>query len=178
MLFLKKLITILLLIILSINLLGTYGIFRYHQFRLRREIKRQIKNGVKEEELLIFNFEINELEKLTWTKPNEFKIGSRFYDIVRKEINKGLIVLFCIDDKRESILFSKLDDIVKNRANQSGLQQLIKKVFQLKSYQNNHNTLFSLFTTNNHKLYIKLKYNISAGFLNPTIKPPCISTIN
>jgi hypothetical protein len=43
---------------------------------------------------------------LEWIEENEFRIDGEMYDVVKREVKKDSIYLYCLHDKTESILYS------------------------------------------------------------------------
>jgi hypothetical protein len=110
---------ILLLLVLQIPIGGTYLVFKHRQFNIRKEIKRQIKWGASEDDLVLLKIP-RELEE----KPNkqfkrihsrEFRFEGEMYDIVRQEARGDTTWYWCIWDEEETALFAGLDEAL-NRA--------------------------------------------------------------
>lgn len=115
-------------------------VFKMEQFRIRREMKHQIKAGIPEDELHEFNFSIKDYEQLDWVRPDvEFRIGNEMFDIVRSMTRGDSIQLNCVNDKEEAVLFTQLDELIQKKmeqesnANNSPLSKLVKlsKVFYI-----------------------------------------------
>lgn len=79
--------------------------------KYKREIRKMIKAGVPEDQLVSFVFprDIREktLPEFKWTKSNEFRYKGEMYDIVKEEILNDSIVYRCIHDVKESGLFKR-----------------------------------------------------------------------
>jgi hypothetical protein len=115
----KKLFSILLLVIVLFNITGFFVIFKIEQFHIRKAIKRQIKAGVSEDELHFFSFSQKEFNELDWTKKGkEFRLENTMYDVVRLEKFKDFIHLYCVNDKEESVLFANLYERIQYKMNQ------------------------------------------------------------
>ena len=82
---------------------------------MRKEIKKQIKEGVPEDELTIIKQTSENFDELVWIKPNkEFTYKGTMYDVVRKTIEyNGDVTYHCINDKQETTLFVNLDEQVR-----------------------------------------------------------------
>lgn len=96
------------------------GILKYRQAVIRKDIKRAIKEGVPEDELVDFRFHIEEdsFINLEWTKPKkEFRFNQQMYDVVETRQNKDTIYYKCIHDVKESGLFQQIDKMANNRTN-------------------------------------------------------------
>lgn len=130
----KKVLSILFLLIFLYNLTGYYVVFRALQYQVRREVKHRIKQNVSDDELVLIPISIADNNSLTWTKPNkEFRYKGEMYDIVRQETKKDMILYYCIHDFKESKLFSDLDEYVQrhiadNPKQRKKAENLLKKV--------------------------------------------------
>lgn len=95
-----------------------YFVFKYRQSVIRKEIKKEIKNGVAESDLTTFTVSQLLNGKLEWIKPGkEFRLKGNMYDIVRSETENGNYVYKCINDTQETELFAELDSLVEKRMN-------------------------------------------------------------
>jgi hypothetical protein len=106
-----------------------YFVFKYRQSVIRKEIKKQIKNGVEESELFVFSYEKIHSENVEWVKPGkEFKKGGSMYDIVHLDFKDGEWFYQCVDDNQETELFKELDLLVKNRMNGNSSDDYLKNL--------------------------------------------------
>lgn len=106
---------------------GFHLVFKLKQHRIRSEIKRAIKLGLPESDLVdIVITESNE-DELDWIEGHEFRYRGTMYDIVRTECTDTATVYHCINDDQETLLFANLDELVKkasqktHNSNDSGL---------------------------------------------------------
>lgn len=96
-----------------------FGIFRYRQANIRKDIKRAIKEGVPKDQLVDFIFHTQEESwiNLDWTKPEkEFRFNNQMYDIIETRKSNDTIFFKCIHDVKESGLFQQLDLMTNNRS--------------------------------------------------------------
>lgn len=109
------------------------GVFKLQQLKIRREIKRQIKRGVSEDDLHVISIHPNNASDLNWQKENEFIYQGNMYDVVRKEVlEDATIVYHCINDKQEAQLFANLDEMVKKHMDtDSPANKTAKKLFKI-----------------------------------------------
>lgn len=115
-----------------------YG-YRFQQ--IKKEIKRQLKQGIPEHELVLLGIPA-ELEK----EPNarfqriharEFRYLGQMYDIVRQESRDDTTWYWCIHDFKESALFAELDGLagrlregdLPSRENRSRLLRYFQTLF-------------------------------------------------
>lgn len=96
-----------------------FGIFKYRQANIRKDIKHAIKTGVPDDQLVDFIFHTKEESwiNLDWTKPEkEFRFNNQMYDVVQKRENADTVFFRCIHDVKESGLFQQLDLMTENRS--------------------------------------------------------------
>lgn len=126
-----------LLSVMLFSFFGPHIIFSMQQATIRKEIKKRIKLGVPENELVKFN--VNELQgNISWTDgKREFTFNGNKYDVVKKEFSKNGIFFYCINDQQETILFKNLDELTKNEWNKKNNSFKNKPVFQLYFYFSN-----------------------------------------
>ncbi|CAN5239674.1 hypothetical protein BH09BAC1_BH09BAC1_03590 [soil metagenome] len=126
-----KMLCILLLLVLLFNTLGFYPVFKMHQYRVRREIKHQIKQGIPKEDLHPFALHISDVKALDWEggERKEFRHEGLMYDVVHEEIKGDSIYLLCVNDTEEDILFAQLDELVNQQMDEnSSAPQSSKKL--------------------------------------------------
>ncbi|WP_290799146.1 hypothetical protein [Flavihumibacter sp. UBA7668] len=105
---------IFLLVVFSSNITGLLVVFKLQQLQIRREIKRQIKRGVPQNELHLITIKQGQEEQLGWQNEKEFIYEGTFYDVVRKETGAaGATLYYCINDTQEEALFANLDALIK-----------------------------------------------------------------
>lgn len=96
-----------------------FGIFKYRQANIRKDIKRAIKEGVPKDQLVDFVFHTQEESwiNLDWTKPEkEFRFNNQMYDIIETRKSNDTIYFKCIHDVKESGLFQQIDLMTENRS--------------------------------------------------------------
>lgn len=124
---------IFLLVVFTSNITGLLVVFKLQQLQIRREIKRQIKRGVPENELHLISVKQGQEEQLDWQNEKEFIYKGTFYDVVRKETGVGGATLYyCINDTQEEELFANLDAIIKQYSEkQQSKGKMAKKLMKL-----------------------------------------------
>lgn len=126
--------------------------FKGLEVKYKREIKQQIKNGISEENLVIFTFGKNivneQSENFRWMKKNEFRYKGEMYDIIKTEYKGDSIVYHVFHDLKESALFSNLDKHIldylsSNREKGNELLSLTKNFckYYLTPFTNNTQTI-------------------------------------
>ena len=121
------------LIVFTSNITGVLVVFKLQHLQIRREIKRQIKRGVPENELHLISVKQGEEEQLNWQNEKEFIYKETFYDVVRKETGEaGLTLYYCINDTQEEELFANLDALIKKYSEKQQTKgKMAKKLLKL-----------------------------------------------
>jgi hypothetical protein len=129
---LKQITSILLLFIFLHNAIGVGVIFKLQQQQVRREIKRQLRRRVADNELRCFNLSKSDYRQLNWVRlDDEFQLEHEMFDVVRKEQKNDSVFLFCINDKQEARLFAGLAEIFKRSADSNApAKRAAKKLFK------------------------------------------------
>jgi hypothetical protein len=105
----RKLVPSVLFLLLIIQLIGFTAYFEVSHYLIRKEVKSIIKQGVPENNRVIFTFTSAQMNSLQWVKKNEFRLGKRMYDVIEtKTLANGLTELQCISDIQEERLFATL----------------------------------------------------------------------
>ena len=109
----KKILPLFLLCIFLFNTVGYYVAFKVAQVEIKREMKKEIKLNLNEDELTIIRFTRKEIKSIKWLEINkEFFYSDQLFDIVRIAEDESSVTLYCINDKQERKLFSTLEDQV------------------------------------------------------------------
>lgn len=156
---------------------GVLCVFKVQQYRIRREIKHQIKAGIPEEELHEFTLSKREYEQLDWQRTDiEFRKGARMFDIVHAEQVGDSIRLRCVNDEEEQKLFAQLDLLIKRKMEQesqapdSPLSKVIKvlKLVYLNNEADNTFPTESMY----HAPYSRNKENLYISPFPEHLTPP------
>lgn len=119
---------------------GYYLYFRIQQQHIRHEIKQQIKAGVPEDEIVLLKLSRtiqDNWDEFQWIHDHEFRYQGKMYDIVRQEDHGETTWFYCIRDEKETLLFARLDEQVKNEMqNMPGNDRQRERLMQW------YNTLF------------------------------------
>lgn len=119
-----------LLFIFTLNLGGTYVIFKIQQHQIRREIKQEIKRGISEKDLTSITVSSENENELIWKDHEEFSYKGMMYDIVHVEIlNKTTKIYHCISDIQENNLIAQHQkDFQKNHKSKNNRTNSVKTV--------------------------------------------------
>jgi hypothetical protein len=119
---LKKLSGIVLIFALAFNLCGPFIFFQSIRYSIRREVKKQIKEGIPDNQLILFTFEKDGTGKgagdLIWYEDDEFSYHGDMYDVVRSREFGNQIFYYCLKDTDESQAFVNLDKLTDLRTKQ------------------------------------------------------------
>lgn len=132
---LRSAFVIALLSLLLIPMVSPWLFFHYKQQQIRKNIKRQIKAGVPEEDLVLLRIPIA-IE--SGTHPDfqriharEFRYRGMMYDIIRQETGQDTTLYWCILDVKESGLFAMLDQWSASAFRKDAQQQHHCQLWQL-----------------------------------------------
>lgn len=112
--YMTRLYAIVLLSIFALDVTAVFFVFKVQQFQIRKEVKRQIKRGVPEEELFKITVTSENRHLLNWRKDHEFQLDGQLFDVVRSEQpDEDTTLYFCISDQQETVLFANLDELLR-----------------------------------------------------------------
>ncbi|AFL80265.1 hypothetical protein Aeqsu_0758 [Aequorivita sublithincola DSM 14238] len=126
----KNAIAFFLLFIFTLNLGGTYVIFKIQQHQIRREIKQEIKKGISQKDLTSITVSTENENELIWKDHEEFSYKGMMYDVVYVEIlNKTTKIYHCISDTQENNLIAQYQkDLQKKQKNKNNRTNSVKTV--------------------------------------------------
>lgn len=126
----KNAIIIILLAIFSFNFGGSYAILQFQKYQIRKEIKREIRAGISENDLIKIVVTSENKKELIWKDSKEFSFKGKMYDVVHSEkINSNTQIYHCISDSQETKLIAQYTkDLQKKRKNKNNQNPL--KVFK------------------------------------------------
>lgn len=96
-----------LFVIFLINSIGCFVYFEVKRKSIRHEIKQSILHKLPDSQLVkIINSDYNDKE--------EFEKNGIMYDVMRKEVRNGQVILWCFEDKKETELNRSIESLIKN----------------------------------------------------------------
>ena len=105
---LRKYLSVILVGLFLFDLGGYYLWFSMSQKSIQKEIKHQIRAGLNEEDLTVFNLSGQNEKLFLWIKPGkEFRYQGEMYDVVKTREEEQGIVYYCICDVKEKQLIAK-----------------------------------------------------------------------
>jgi hypothetical protein len=109
----KKATVIFLLFIFLFNTMGYFIVFRVSQLHVKAAVKRDIENGILNKSVTRVIIKNTELASLNWLEKDEFEYKNERYDVMDRDVEGNTTVFYCVHDKKETHLFSKMADHVK-----------------------------------------------------------------
>ncbi|HLN52821.1 MAG TPA: hypothetical protein VK212_03875 [Lentimicrobium sp.] len=114
---LRRVLTLILLLIFLYNAGGYYLCFRYYQHVIRREMKHMVRKEVSSDQLTEIIVPVSNtgeqgreyIPGIVWIKPGkEFSYQNKMFDVVRSTIKGDKKHYLCINDKKEKKLLAEL----------------------------------------------------------------------
>jgi hypothetical protein len=157
---------------------GFFVVFKIMQWDVKKQIKKAIKQGLPECELVVLKFpndrKIQKSMGVKWIEKHEFRYKGNMYDIVRSKIEGENIIFYCINDHKEEVLFANLNSQINKElsANNSKAKtlQLLKKInfqYVYNSFKVNISDYYSQLTS-----YIYFEVNYKKVFKEVITPPP------
>ncbi len=132
--------TFVFLLLLMFQSTGYYLYFKIQQQHIRFEIKQKIKAGVPQDEIVLLKLSRtiqDNRDEFQRIHEHEFRYQGKMYDIVRQEDQGEATWFYCISDEKETLLFARLDEQVKNE-----MRNIPGKDRQRERLMQWHNTLY------------------------------------
>lgn len=108
----KKVFIFLFIICTQLPFALTKLVLQWQKKAVRREVKKRINDGLKDEELVKLTFHQDDVNKLLkWAKKDEFDFNDQMYDIVRSWESNDSITYMCWKDDDESIIKQRLNQL-------------------------------------------------------------------
>ena len=169
---LKNIISIVLIFVFIFNCVSTFFLFALIKFNLKKELKVQIENGIKDDDLTKIEVSKINPKLFLWTEENkEFKYCDQMYDIVKTKTINNKNYYLCINDIKEKTL---IESLLLNK-------ELVKKI--KRNFSKLNILYFSVINSITHSSNIMeyiispLKYYNSYVELVPSPPPKCFSII-
>ena len=113
----KKLISIALVLSIIAPFWISYSVIQFQKYSVKKEIKKQIINGLDINDLVLLKFSNEETKsKLKWEHGKEFEYNDVMYDIVKTETKNDSVYYWCWEDTEETELNIKLNNLVEKAA--------------------------------------------------------------
>ncbi len=103
----KRIISIILLVLILFNSNGYFLFFNYLQQNLQQEIKREIRKGLNQKDLTLIVISAKNQKEICWIKKGrEFKYQDLMYDVVSFREKGNKMYYYCINDVKEKNLIA------------------------------------------------------------------------
>jgi hypothetical protein len=113
---LKKLSLIILIAVFAYGQVGYYIVMHHSQSVQKEVIKEKILSQFKEDELEIISVSDNHKQIYWEEEGKEFSLNGQMYDVVKRVIVSGKVMLYCINDKKERQLVDDYNSITKHNS--------------------------------------------------------------
>jgi hypothetical protein len=101
------------------NSIGCFIFFEIKRKNIRHEMKHSLLHKLPDSQLVkVINNDYNQKE--------EFEINGVMYDVMRKEVRNGQVILWCFEDKKETELNRTIESLVKNDMAKSPIKKTQK----------------------------------------------------
>lgn len=164
-----------LLLIFSFNLLGgDILILKIEQYKVRKEVVKNIKAGVAEASLTRISVTSKNAHLITWKDSEEFSLNGEMYDIVHTEkISDEKTIYHCLTDNQETKLIDQFNKNSnkkrKNKNNRNSLAKLVKFIERINPIPQKNTSLIPSTNSNISFIYTE---NYSALSLEISSPPP------
>ncbi|OFX28661.1 MAG: hypothetical protein A2X08_16605 [Bacteroidetes bacterium GWA2_32_17] len=130
----KRLTSILLLFLLTINIVGFVFVFEIQRYTIKKEVAKTLSNFIPANNVTVITVSSLNKKNIIWKEKNEFKYNGLMYDVINKEIlSNGTVKYFCLLDKKENNLNKKLNNIINNnldsQSKTSDISKILVKLF-------------------------------------------------
>jgi hypothetical protein len=106
----RKLVSILVLIVFSLDIGGYFLWFNILQIQIQKNVSYEIENELKDRDLIHIVFSDSNQASFSWIKPDkEFLYKGEMYDVVKMRSVGQSVHYYCINDKREKQLIANFN---------------------------------------------------------------------
>jgi len=120
------------LVLFGFQIIGFVIAYKGMEYQAKRDIKKQIKKGLEDSDMVLLSLEhIASSKTFEWKKEGEeFVFEGQMYDIVKSK--NGMA--YCINDRQEQRLFANIDQLLKqyfasSKEKRQGLQHIASIFF-------------------------------------------------
>lgn len=166
-----KLFSTILLFLISFQSFGTYPLFEFRLYQIKKLIKTKIKKGVPKNEL----FEIVDSDKIIWKESHEFTINGHYFDIVESKTINDKQIYLCISDEQETKLFKDLDNKTRKTAKNDNYLKLLSTFFLLNYLSEKKEIKFQSTLTETLRKPIFFSLKILQNYFEIDTPPPQIN---
>lgn len=173
----QKITAIIIFFVLIFGTCGYYCLLKYEQFSIKEAVALRLKKSVPKEQLSKVVITKSNESQIDWERAGkEFSYIGKMYDVVYTEHQNGTTIYYCLSDKEETTVLSKLDDLVKKQIADNGKSDktdktVFKIFFSLNYYPTASEIKYSIERNSSKKETVYLMY-YSSGFFTQLSPPP------
>jgi len=118
--------------------MGYYFAFRLRQVELKKEVHAYLKSHTNDIHLTHFSIQLQKGqftdERFAWENEDEFEYAGRMFDVIEKRMEGNIMVMHCLEDKKETELLRAFEETQKSESQQgksrtASLVQLISTLY-------------------------------------------------
>ncbi len=129
---LKKLISILTVIVVLFNAFGNLIVLKSIQYNIYREVRSDYIKNIPDSKLIKITINNNSNQTIQFIESDEFVYNNNMYDVVRKVTKENCTEYYCLNDNKETELYTNLNNEVLNNMDSNPVktktQQILKKI--------------------------------------------------
>ena len=110
----KKFFIITMLLTLGFSQIGYYIFSIGYELYLKEEMEEFILSKIDKKNLTVISYSDN-IDAIKWENNREFSFKNEMYDVVKRDTINKKILLYCIDDKKETSLIEKYNEVTKHQ---------------------------------------------------------------
>jgi hypothetical protein len=112
---LKKATILFFLSVFLFNSVGYFIVFKIVQSKIKHEMMSEIRNNLSDYNPAKLIFDAKTEKEISWKEEGkEFEYKDQRYDIIKKVRDGESLIIYCIEDKKESMLWGDLNKHVKS----------------------------------------------------------------
>lgn len=128
----KKYISLILIVILTLNAGGYFFIYLGLQCNFKDEASKRINDFIPDSEMTLIKVPQGDytVKGIEWTEDNEFEMNGEMYDVFKTENVNGDVYLYCLADKNEDRLNSAFSNFI-DKCSKSTEKNIVKTILNL-----------------------------------------------
>jgi hypothetical protein len=166
---LKKLISILIIVLLFFDSCGYIFVYIELSNHFKQEASSKINDFIPDKDLEILSFHLSDITKnnsvIQIIEENEIKINGKLYDIFKKVCKGDSVYYYCLNDNNENILEQAFSTYITNKTQEDSknipihniLHNIMKVAITPNQYNNNYYQSSVKFIT--HLVYLLPQYS-------------------
>lgn len=173
-----KVVSIVMVLCMIYGSMGCFVTFKILQYKIRKEVKRQIKFSIPENQLVNLyipkSVEFGGDESFVRIHKGEFRYKGQMYDIIRYQDLGDTTLYTCFHDVKESGLFDKLDKMVRENSPNNPLQHSLQRLSSTISILYFEKHIFEIQLFASDVKFLKSKQFFEKNHFSKFVfKPPC-----